>query len=132
MGEPALITTAGEINGLGGSPVGNGGPTSTTELVVYGILADMMMVLPLVLYIAFNGTMNYSRYHQTMINMLMTAWAPLGIVWIVVMVDDSKMAREALTGALEMAALGPFALQWVGLVSFMMAANAGTQFWDIW
>ena len=34
------------------------------------------------------------------------------------------MSREALTGALEMAALGPFALQWVGLAAFVMAANS--------
>jgi len=42
--------------------------------------------------------------------MLTSAWMPFGIVWIIVMVADSKMARMAMTGALEMAALGPFAL----------------------
>merc|ERR1740138_1299891 len=33
------------------------------------------------------------------------------------------MARTALTGALTMAGLGPFALQWVGLMAFIMAAH---------
>jgi hypothetical protein len=34
------------------------------------------------------------------------------------------MARMAMTGAMEMAALGPFALQWVGLMAFLMSASS--------
>ena len=48
---------------------------------------------------------------------------PFAITWIIVMAADSPMARTALTGALTMAGLGPFALQWVGLMAFIMAAH---------
>lgn len=36
------------------------------------------------------------------------------------------MNRDALTGAVEMAGLGPFALLWVGVASFVMSCTAGT------
>ena len=100
-------------------------PTNVVYLVVYGIIADLLVIVPILFYTLLNGTNNYSKYHQTMVNMMTSAWAPLGICWIIVLANDSKMAREALTGSLEMAALGPFALQWVGLLAFMMAAHAG-------
>ena len=99
--------------------------TNVVDLVVYGIVADLLVIVPILFYTLLNGTNNYSKYHQTMVNMMTSAWAPLGICWIIVLANDSKMAREALTGSLEMAALGPFALQWVGLLAFMMAAHAG-------
>ena len=47
---------------------------------------------------------------------------PFAIVWLIVFIQDSPVARMALTGALEMAALGPFALMWVGYMAFLMSA----------
>jgi len=57
--------------------------------------------------------------------MLFSAYAPLGISWFIVLADDSQAARTALTGAIEMAGLGPFALLWVGFATFMMSAKSG-------
>jgi len=92
--------------------------------MIYGIVADCLVVLPIVLYLILDNKTGYSKHHQTMINMLVSSWMPFGIVWIIILVADSKMARMALTGAMEMAALGPFALQWVGLMAFLMSASA--------
>jgi len=57
--------------------------------------------------------------------MLFSAYAPLGISWFIVLADDSQAARTALTGAIEMAGLGPFALLWVGVATFLMSAKSG-------
>ena len=56
--------------------------------------------------------------------MLWSAYAPLGISWFIVLVDDSTAARTALTGAIGMAGLGPMALLWVGWATFMMSAKS--------
>jgi hypothetical protein len=75
-------------------------------------------------------------YHQTYINMIFSAYAPLGITWIIVAADDSNAARTALTGAVEMAGLGPFALFWVGLSTFLMQVKNGGDLvaanWNTW
>jgi len=57
--------------------------------------------------------------------MIFSAYAPLGITWFIVAADDSQAARTALQGAIEMAGLGPFALFWVGISTFLMSAKAG-------
>lgn len=67
---------------------------------------------------------SWGQYHQTYINMLFSAYMPLGISWWIVLADDSKAARTALTGAIEMAGLGPFALLWVGYFTFLMSSRA--------
>lgn len=54
--------------------------------------------------------------------MIAAAYGPISIIWWIVLADDSRVAREALTGAVEMAGLGPFALLWVGYLSFLMSA----------
>ena len=100
---------------------------SFTPVLIYGIVADVMVILPIILYMVLNDTTNmYNQYHQTMINMLTSAWMPYAITWIIVMASDSPTARVALTGALTMAGLGPFALQWVGLMAFIMTAHTAT------
>ena len=98
-----------------------------TPVMIYGIVADVLCVLPIILYLTLGDIKNlFLFYHSTMINMLVSAWMPFAITWIIVLAADSPMARAALTGAMSMANLGPMALQWVGLMSFVMAAhNAG-------
>lgn len=59
-----------------------------------------------------------------MINMLVSAWMPFGLSWIIAMAADGPLARAGLAGAMSMAGLGPFALQWVGLMSFIMTASS--------
>ena len=59
--------------------------------------------------------------------MFVSAWMPFAITWIIVLAADSKMARMGLTAAMSMAGLGPFALQWVGLMSFIMAAHSASK-----
>jgi len=95
------------------------------SIVVYGVACDIMMIVPLVLYLVLEDVNSWAQYHQTYINMLFSAYAPLGITWWIVLADDSQTARTALTGALEMAGLGPFALLWVGFSTFLMSAKSG-------
>lgn len=57
--------------------------------------------------------------------MLFSAYAPLGITWWIVLADDSQAARTALSSAIEMAGLGPFALLWVGMATYLMSAKSG-------
>merc|ERR1712166_864994 len=84
-----------------------------------------MLVVPLVMYLVLEDVSSYAQYHQTYINMLFSAYAPLGITWWIVLADDSQAARTALSGAIEMAGLGPFALLWVGMSTFLMSAKSG-------
>jgi len=96
------------------------------SIILYGAMADVMMLLPLILYLVLEDSNSWAQYHQTYINMLLSAYAPLGISWLIVLADDSQAARTALTGAIEMAGLGPFALLWVGFSTFLMSAKAGS------
>lgn len=91
-------------------------------MVVYGCVADILLIVPILLYVLIPDASNYAQYHQTYINMSAAAYGPIGIIWWIVLADDSRVAREALTGAVEMAGLGPFALLWVGYLSFLMSA----------
>jgi len=95
------------------------------SIILYGAMADAMLIIPLVMYLVLDDTNAWAQYHQTYINMLFSAYAPLGITWWIVLVDDSQAARTALTGAIEMAGLGPFALLWVGISTFLMSAKSG-------
>merc|ERR1719424_2675013 len=95
MADPVVDTT----------PMTDNTEPDFTPVMIYGIVADVMVVLPIILYMVLNDTTNmYNQYHQTMINMLTSAWMPFAITWIIVMAADSPMARTALTGALTMAA----------------------------
>jgi len=110
---PAPMTTDADLWGIDGS------------IVLYGVMCDIMMIVPLVLYLVLDDTNSWAQYHQTYVNMLFSAYAPLGISWWIVLADDSQTARTALTGAIEMAGLGPFALLWVGASTFLMSAKSG-------
>ena len=100
------------------------------SIVLYGLLCDMMMVVPLVLYLVFEDPNNYAQYHQTTINMFVSAYAPLGITWWIVLADDSENTRTALSGAIEMAGSGPFALLWVGMATYLMTAHSAGELTD--
>jgi len=93
------------------------------SIVLYGIMADILLIVPLVIYCVLNDTNSWAQYHQTYINMLYSAYAPLGISWWIVLADDSRAARTTVKGAIEMAGLGPFALLWVGWATFAMSAK---------
>ena len=112
MSTPAIVQTESELWGIDGS------------IVLYGFLCDVMLVVPLVMYLVLEDVSSYAQYHQTYINMLFSAYAPLGITWWIVLADDSQAARTALSGAIELAGLGPFALLWVGLATYLMSAKS--------
>lgn len=114
MSSPVLATTDAELWGIDGS------------IVLYGLLCDVMLIVPLVIYLVQPDTSSAKEYHQTYINMLFSAYAPLGITWWIVLADDSQAARTALSSAIEMAGLGPFALLWVGMATYLMAAKSGS------
>jgi MFS-type transporter involved in bile tolerance (Atg22 family) len=94
-----------------------------TGIMIYGVIADCMVVLPILFYMVLDTT-GYSKHHQTMVNMMTSSWMPFAIIWMIVLFNDTPTSRLALSGALEMAALGPFALQWVGYMAFLMSAQA--------
>lgn len=94
------------------------------SIVLYGVVCDVFLLLPTILYLVLDDASSFAQYHQTYINMLWSAYAPLGITWWIVFVSDSATARTALTGAIEMAGLGPMALLWVGVSTFMMSAKS--------
>ena len=97
---------------------------SFTPVMIYGIIAELLCIVPIILYMVLRDTKNnFNQYHSTMINMLVSAWMPFAITWIIALAADGPLARAGLTGAMAMAGLGPFALQWVGLMSFIMAAH---------
>lgn len=92
------------------SPVSAGPPVDTSDLwgidgsiVLYGIIADILLIVPLVMYLVIADAANNDmrRYHQTYINMLYSAYAPLGISWWIVLADDSQIARTTVTTAVE-------------------------------
>jgi hypothetical protein len=99
-----------------------------TPVMIYGIVADVLVVVPIILYMVLRDVKNnFNQFHQTMINMLVSAWMPFAIMWIIAIAADSNLARAGLTMAMSMAGLGPFALQWVGLMSFIMAAHSASK-----
>jgi hypothetical protein len=123
-----------------------------TPVMIYGIVADVLCIVPIILYMvakestttatattglttaqiaaaaatAATAGIKFNQFHQTMINMLVSAWMPFGISWIIALAADGPLARAGLAGAMSMAGLGPFALQWVGLMSFIMTAHTAT------
>jgi len=105
------------------------------SVIIYGVMADILMIVPILLYVLITDTNGYAQYHQTYINMLAASYGPLAIIWWIVLADDSRVAREALTGAVEIAGLGPFALLWVGYLSFLMSAQSAgflSTNWQLW
>lgn len=59
------------------------------SIVLYGLLCDIFLIVPLVLYLTLTDTSSFAQYHQTYVNMLFSAYAPLGITWWIVLADDS-------------------------------------------
>ena len=115
MADQALPATGEDFWGIDGS------------IVMYGIMADVLCLVPLILYLTVTDANSWAPYHQTYINMLWTSYAPLGISWWIVLADDGKFAREAVTGAIEVAGVGPFALLWVGAATYLMQAKDASQ-----
>ena len=94
-----------------------------SSVILYGFLADMLVIAPVIVYMALDDVDGNAKYHQTYINMLCAAYMPLSITWLTVVFNDGAATRAALKGTVEMAGMGPFALLWVGYLSFMMAAT---------
>ena len=93
------------------------------SIVLYGIIADILLIVPLLMYllIADAASNNELRaHHMTYINMLYSAYAPLGISWWIVLADDSEHARTVVRTGVEQAGLGPYALLWVGMTTWFM------------
>lgn len=94
------------------------------SMLLYGLLADVLMIGSIVTYILLDDGVKYAKYHQAYINMLAASYGPIAFVWMFVVFADGAMARDALKGAVEMAGLGPVSLLWVGYLSFLMGANS--------
>lgn len=125
MSEEEVAAAAG-AEGAEGEEVAevDDGYSLSGSLIIYGIVADLLTIAPVIIYLLLDDTNGYASYHQSYINMLATAYAPLAIVWPSILFADCEMTRKAIEGVVQMAGLGPFALLWVGFFSFLMAAKA--------
>ena len=56
------------------------------SIILYGCIADLMLIVPLLLYVALDDSLAYAANHQTYINMIYSAYAPLGIMWLILAV----------------------------------------------
>lgn len=96
-----------------------------TPILIYGIVADCLIVVPLILYI-FVGE---SRFHLW-IEITYMAWFPFGALWIISLIEDTKMVRVAMRAALNMAGMGPWAGMWAGWIAFMMGSSFTGSGWS--
>jgi len=93
------------------------------SIVLYGIISDLFLIVPIILYMLVPDTSAWAQYHQTWINMAYSAYAPFGLSWWIVLADDSQTSRTLLSGAIRTAGLGPFMLLWVGMATQLMSAH---------
>ena len=93
------------------------------SIIMYGIIADVCLLVPMILYLVLDDSTKYHADHQTYINMIYSAYMPIGIMWWILLADDSNWARTLFQGAIELAGLGPIALLWVGFSTFLMEAH---------
>lgn len=94
-------------------------PGLSASTLVYGLLADALMIVPVVLYIQLKDGVGYAKYHQTYLKMLIMSYAPLGLSWMAVAYLGDRTARDALWGAVEFAGLGAMANNWIGFFVFL-------------
>jgi hypothetical protein len=94
-----------------------------TPVIVYGVLADLLVLLPIIIMVSVSNELGYASYHTAMVNMMVIGWMPYGIVWIGAIAADDAEVRTALKETLSMSMLGPNMLQWIGYFSFLMLAN---------
>lgn len=99
--------------------------TMTVPVLVYGIIANVVVWLPWMFYIAQEDAHKYCQFHLNYIQMLTVAYAPLSISFWLVLGFDSQQARDKMIYSLSTAKLGPFGLLWVGLYTFAMTASDG-------
>jgi hypothetical protein len=122
-----------------------------TPMLIYGIVAELLVFVPIAIFLATGGVKmggltgtiqglvspGNGRHHQTMINMLTSAWMPLAISWIMVMSADSPQSRQMMTGAMQFTNMGITALHWMGFIGFLMSYSDSTTkaginiFWTI-
>lgn len=87
-----------------------------TPLLVYGIVADCLIIISLIMYLALGP----DPAHNLWIEATYITWMPFAAIWIMAMIDDGPVVRAALKGALSMAGLGPWSAMWAGWISFLM------------
>lgn len=91
------------------------------SLIVYGIVANILMFAPW--FVWYNVEYATAKYHDSMVQQLVTTYAPLGWTWVLWLLNDSTFSREMLVLGLETAAVGPLANLWVAYYTYMMAAE---------
>ena len=95
----------------------------SAALVIYGLLADILAIGPIILYLLLDDTARYAKFHHGYINMLMATYGPLAILWPSAIFADGPQARKMIEGVVQMAGLGPFSLLWIGYFTFLMGSR---------
>ena len=100
---------------------------STDGILAYGIVAEVLTILPLVLILIGAGDSLYGKYHAKMMEYTVGAWAPFAILFWIQFAEDNEWVRMAMTGALITANGGAWSGMWVGWYAFLVKAQgAGT------
>ena len=92
-----------------------------TNLIVYGIIADVIVIVPILAYLFVPDLNNFASHHEEMIALSTATWGPLAISWPHIFVNDTEDTRKYIKASVFLAGFGPLSYQWVGLVAFIMS-----------
>ena len=67
-----------------------------TSVIVYGVIADLIVIVPIVFYFSLDNTNGFAEHHKLMILILAITWMPYGIVWFLALSSNSPESRIAL------------------------------------
>jgi len=59
------------------------------SIIMYGVFCDLALIIPIVLYFALEDTLSCAENHMTYINMIFSAYTPIGIIWWILVFADS-------------------------------------------
>ena len=97
---------------------------SILPLLIYGITADVMLILPIILYLVLDNATGYSKFHHSYIQMLAITYGPFALSKGAIWFWDCEEVRWAIGAALMHAGMGAYSLLWVGYFSFLMQARS--------
>lgn len=61
----------------------------STPVLMYGILANVLTMVPWVLYVMQTDTDKYAQYHRTYVQMLTACYGPMAFAFWLVLLFDS-------------------------------------------
>lgn len=99
------------------------GGISKTGIIVYGVVAECLVLIPLILILATGGSSASTYLHQKWVEKTVGAWAPFAILFWIQFAEDNEWVRLAMKASLISANGGAWSGMWVGYYSFMLHAH---------